>query len=62
MSFDECVKFLTFERVDTSKVPVPVGTRGWHADIVCTLSCDRGQSKSQLEIFPIVKSQATLSL
>ena len=25
MSFDECVKFLTFELVDTSKVPVPVG-------------------------------------
>ena len=28
MSFDECVKFLTFEIVDTSKVPVPVSTVG----------------------------------
>ena len=29
MSFDECVKFLTFELVDTLKVPVLVGTVNW---------------------------------
>ena len=28
MLFDECVKFLTFELVDTSKVPVS-GTVNW---------------------------------
>ena len=30
--------------------------------IVCTPSCDHGQNKSQLDIFSIVNSQATMSL
>ena len=66
MLFDECVKFLTFELVDTSKVSVPVGTvQGGDTPLYrVQLSSSTGQNKvnGQLGIFSIVNGQATIFL